>query len=200
MSEEKKKQVVYISGPITGIEDNNRFAFNEAANGIRDAGYEPINPIELDAFDKGEMVWSQYLRRDIPEVLRADLIAVLPGWERSKGASLEVYIARQIGIPIVDAEKLQPLKGETILEEADRIVNGDRRNSYGSPAKNFGRTASIWSGILDVAITPEQVALCMIGLKIAREVHKPSRDNLTDQIGYILCLENILKEKASHNV
>src|SRR5260221_3709463 len=127
---------MYLSGPISGIPGNNQSEFNRLALQNRAKGYIVINPIELDSFDTGEMAWSEYLRRDRPEVVRANLIGVLPGWEKSKGASLEVYVGKQIGIPIVNAETLEPLKEETILEEANRIVNGDRRNSYGSPTKN----------------------------------------------------------------
>ena len=57
---------------------------------------------------------------------------------------------------------------ETILEEAQRIVYGDRGENYGHPFEDFSRTAKIWSAILEIEITPEQVALCMVGLKIGR--------------------------------
>lgn len=73
---------------------------------------------------------------------------------------------------------------ETILEEANRLVNGPRQRDYGDPALDFGRTAKIWSAILGIEVTPQQVGLCMIGVKLSRQVNKPQRDNMVDAAGY----------------
>ena len=53
-------------------------------------------------------------------------------------------------------------KEESILEEAKRIVHGDRGENYGHPFEDFSRTAQIWSAILGIDVEPEQVALCMV--------------------------------------
>jgi hypothetical protein len=71
-----------------------------------------------------------------------------------------------------------------ILREAERLVHGDRQGDYGHPAEDFGRTAKIWSAILGVEIKAEQVGLCMIGVKLARETHRHKNDNLVDLAGY----------------
>lgn len=76
-----------------------------------------------------------------------------------------------------------------ILTEADKLVNGERAESYGSPRKSFDTVARLWQPILGVSITAEQVALCMIQLKIARELNKHKTDNLVDIAGYAQCLE-----------
>jgi hypothetical protein len=78
---------------------------------------------------------------------------------------------------------------ETILIEASRIVDGDREQTYGHPAKNFENTALIWSGILGIPVSVNQVALCMVGLKLARQAHEDKRDNLVDGAGYLRCIE-----------
>ena len=82
----------------------------------------------------------------------------------------------------------------TIAEEADKIINGDRRASYGPVNASFEQTAKIWSGILGTDITPQEVALCMIGLKLQRESFAHKRDNLVDLIGYTLLLEKLEDE------
>lgn len=80
---------------------------------------------------------------------------------------------------------------DNILEEADRLTAGDRNNDYGHPADDFAKTALIWSAILGIEVTPEQVGLCMVGVKLSRQTHKPTRDNLVDGCGYLRCVEMI---------
>lgn len=73
---------------------------------------------------------------------------------------------------------------ETVLDEAKRLVFGDRNDDYGDPREDFARTAMIWSAILGITVKPEQVGLCMIGVKLSRHVHQPKRDNMVDVAGY----------------
>jgi hypothetical protein len=87
------------------------------------------------------------------------------------------------------------MKKESILEEAKRIVHGERGENYGHPFEDFSRTAKIWSAIMDVEVTPEQVALCMIGVKISREVNRPKRDNIVDGAGYFETLDMVKRER-----
>lgn len=72
------------------------------------------------------------------------------------------------------------------LEKALELVNGDRQNDYGHPYINFKRIAKIWSVVLDTEVTVRQVALCMMGVKMARDVNKPTDDNFDDIAGYVL--------------
>ena len=77
-------------------------------------------------------------------------------------------------------------KEETVCEEADRLVNGDRQWSYDHPYDNCKRIGEIWGVNLenDEPVPPNKVALMMSGLKIAREIHRHDRDNLVDLAGY----------------
>ena len=84
---------------------------------------------------------------------------------------------------------------ESILEEAKRIVHGERGENYGHPFEDFSRTAKIWSAVLDIDVTPEQVALCMVGVKISREINRPKRDNIVDGAGYFETLEMVKQER-----
>ena len=80
----------------------------------------------------------------------------------------------------------------TILEEAGELVDGDREAAYGHPFDDFSRTGRIWGAILGVPdVPPEKVALCLVGVKLAREVHQHGRDNLTDAAGYLRCAEKV---------
>lgn len=77
-----------------------------------------------------------------------------------------------------------------ILEEARSTVE-ERGDNYDHPYHNHVRIAKIWSVILHTEVTPAQAALCMAGLKIAREAYKHSRDNMVDLAGYASCVQQI---------
>jgi hypothetical protein len=87
---------VYLAGPMTGIPEFNFPAFNRAAASLRASGYFVINPVEIDSDTTGK--WEDYLRKDIPQLLTCDQIALLPGWENSRGAKLEKHIADALGM------------------------------------------------------------------------------------------------------
>ena len=82
---------------------------------------------------------------------------------------------------------------ESMVDEARRIVLGDRNSSYGDPRSDYEKTAKIWSGLLahklKADISAEEAILMMVGLKLSREVHRQKRDNIVDAHGYLLCYE-----------
>ena len=84
---------------------------------------------------------------------------------------------------------------ETILQEAQRLVHGDRQADYGHPLDDFTRTAAMWSAILGYRVTAEQVGLCMCAVKISRECNRPKRDNLTDLAGYAATVQMVKEER-----
>lgn len=92
---------VYVSGPMTGMPELNFPAFHKAAATLRAVGYRVVNPADLDEQDTQELTWSDYLRRDIRALMDCTHIALLPGWETSKGAKLEKHIADSLGMPTI---------------------------------------------------------------------------------------------------
>jgi hypothetical protein len=78
-------------------------------------------------------------------------------------------------------------KRTQILEEASRLINGDRQSDYGPPSENFNRVALGWELILGAEVSAEQVALCMAWLKIARLAGggNSSDDSYIDGAGYL---------------
>lgn len=79
----------------------------------------------------------------------------------------------------------------SILQEAEQLINGQRRDDYGDVNKSFEQIAQLWSPILGKSISPRQVGLCMIQLKISRYLHGQTRDSLVDIAGYAGCLEKL---------
>lgn len=112
---------VYTAGPMTGIPQFNYPAFIALAEQLRSAGYDVVSPAELDdpddrdaalASPDGIMLhytgttgktWGDFLARDV-KLLSDDgieAVVVLPGWERSRGARLETFVANAMnGLPV----------------------------------------------------------------------------------------------------
>jgi hypothetical protein len=100
-------RTAYISGPITGYENHNARRFNLTAGHARNKGYSVVNPIELDKKIKPDDAWrwEDYLKRDLGEMcMHCNCIVLLPNWEKSRGAVLEVFVAwiLQLDIILVD--------------------------------------------------------------------------------------------------
>jgi hypothetical protein len=94
---------------MTGYQDFNFPAFDEAAEQLRAAGYDVINPADVDrslgidpqvaSLMPTEEAFNAAMRRDIPLVLSADGVALLMGWRQSRGAVIEHDVCRAIGNP-----------------------------------------------------------------------------------------------------
>lgn len=93
---------IYVSGPMSGKLQHNFPAFNQATEHLRNLGHTVINPAEINT--EPGTPWSDCMRNDIREMMVCDTVAVLPGWQESKGASLEVYIGKALGMNILPIE------------------------------------------------------------------------------------------------
>ena len=105
-----KYKKVYLSGPITGMSNKNIEEFEKYEEKFRNLNFEVVNPHKLHTKEEEEKyTWSQFMKVDIKAMMDCDFVAVLKGWEKSKGANLEVYIARNIEMPIIDAVNLKEI-------------------------------------------------------------------------------------------
>ncbi|MEK9721360.1 MAG: DUF6378 domain-containing protein [Quisquiliibacterium sp.] len=78
-----------------------------------------------------------------------------------------------------------------ILTQAAAVLEG-RAETYGPADTALRAIAARWSLTLGQQITPAQVALCMIDLKMVRLAHDPShRDSLVDVIGYAALMTEV---------
>jgi len=79
----------------------------------------------------------------------------------------------------------------SILGHTAKVLE-ERRDDYGDPAEQFRAIADRWSITLGTPITPAQVALCMIDLKLSRLAYDPGHvDSLVDVIGYAALLREV---------
>jgi hypothetical protein len=90
---------VYISGPITGMPDQNRPAFDAAELAIASRGHVPVNPLRVAAHLPPESDWYEYMRTDVRALLGCDAILLLEGWRDSRGARIEEFLSALLDIP-----------------------------------------------------------------------------------------------------
>ena len=104
---EKDKEQIYISGPMSNIENYNFEEFMKAEDKF-EGKYIVINPAKISkalckSFGKSlnEIPKETYMKEDIRLLLNCDIIYMLEDWEKSEGAILEHEIAKQIGLKII---------------------------------------------------------------------------------------------------
>lgn len=119
---------------MTGIPQFNFPAFDEASKWLRDHGYNVISPAELDDEEIREAAlaspdgcegsaspnnetWGDFLARDVKLVAdQVDIIVVLPGWEKSRGARLETFCGYALcGKPVFRYPSLEPVTGTELV-------------------------------------------------------------------------------------
>jgi hypothetical protein len=85
------------------------------------------------------------------------------------------------------------VSGEAMLLEAAKVVE-QRRQAYGEAGTLMAEVAARWSITLDQPVTPAQVVLCLIDLKLARLGHDPAHaDSILDVAGYAAVLQEVTR-------
>lgn len=84
-------------------------------------------------------------------------------------------------------------ESETILEEAQRLIYGDRHDSYGPAGESFARTGRIMGILLHLErdLTASEVAMFFIVHKLNRESYHAKHDNRVDICGYTALMDDI---------
>ena len=120
------KRRIYISGPMTGIEPREyRRRFREAEAILRRHGYGTINPCRvwpcrfpwlyrlMNALLGKRLTYAVILAYDLILLMtRADGIAMLPGWQASRGAQIENYVSMHFWMQGIS---------KAVTEEIDKI-------------------------------------------------------------------------------
>jgi len=107
----KNINTVYLAGPMRGFKEFNFPAFIEGAKKLRCLGYEVSSPAEVDlemgfdpkkTLEEQNFILADTFRRDVEMILLCDSLALLPGHEKSKLATLERELAEAIGLDVFE--------------------------------------------------------------------------------------------------
>jgi len=118
---EHRANRIYVAGPMTGLPDLNFPAFNAAAAELRAEGWHVENPAEHGIVDGAQ--WSDYMHTDLQQLSTCCAIYLLPGWSKSRGATLEAHVAQALGMAVYYAPNAetqaveargQALRGEPV--------------------------------------------------------------------------------------
>jgi len=110
----KRPQIVYLSGPMTGLPDYNRPAFFAAEKRLRSLGHQVSNPARQTVMPLLSR-WD-YLGVDFMTIEglnntygpAACAMAHLPGWDKSLGSLMETAQATFYEWRIFDVDELLP--------------------------------------------------------------------------------------------
>lgn len=92
-------KTVYIAGKISGIEEQAFQLFENAEQLLIKRGFKVVNPMKLS--HNHDRTWESYMKECINEMMKCDVIYPLPNWHESKGAKIEMDLARKLNIKIV---------------------------------------------------------------------------------------------------
>lgn len=89
---------VYISGKISGIENEAPELFAKAETELQAKGFEAVNPMTLN--HQHDKSWHSYMKEDVKALCECDMIYMLNNWTDSKGAIIEHTIAMYLGLKV----------------------------------------------------------------------------------------------------
>jgi hypothetical protein len=84
---------------------------------------------------------------------------------------------------------------QSVLAEAEGLINGDRAKSYGHPYFDYKRTVGAFNALTGHQLSVRDGITFMICVKLSREQNLPKRDNLVDACGYLGCLEKVIDKE-----
>ena len=90
---------IYISGKITGLK-NYAELFESAEQILTEQGFEVINPVKIKAHERHDQSWESFMRVDLFALLNCDSVFMLKNWRDSKGAKLELHIAKKMNMNV----------------------------------------------------------------------------------------------------
>lgn len=98
---------IYISGPISEMPDGNRAEFARVEAKLKSFGFDVVNPHNLfEAVETNGFKWRDFMNECLKALTGCDEVVTLAGWDMSRGAKLEVHIARALDMEVIPETRL----------------------------------------------------------------------------------------------
>lgn len=95
-----EKKRYYIAGKIGKLpEEEWRRNFLYARNAVAAIGHEPVCPTQSP--HEHERTWASYMKEDLAALLTCHGVYAQRNWKDSPGATIEVNLAKAIGMDII---------------------------------------------------------------------------------------------------
>jgi hypothetical protein len=101
----KTTDIVYISGPMTGLPGFNHQAFYDAEQLLLEDFVCIVHNPAKSFSGRTDLERKTYMRHDIHLLLESTVVVLLPGWQRSQGSLLEILVAQELGLKILENGK-----------------------------------------------------------------------------------------------
>ena len=116
----ERGKIVYLSGRISG-NDNYKKDFEKAYDFLNELGYVVLNPSNLDVVGNG-LAYEKYLQICYRLVDVADIIFMVSGWQKSKGANAELSYAKSLGKKVMYQDYYAPFRK---VGESEEVGNSN---------------------------------------------------------------------------
>ena len=102
-------KIVYLSGRITGNE-NYKQDFSVAEDYLHRLGYIVVSPARLDELSSDKLSYKQYMKVCYSLIDICDIIFMVSGWQKSKGANAELSYAKSLGKKVMYQDYYAPFR------------------------------------------------------------------------------------------
>jgi ribosomal protein L11 methylase PrmA len=108
------QQTVYLSGDTTAIHLKNDAAsekleaFKAAEEQLKRKNYKVVNP-NLSVSDRTKIDWTLRMQNKIKAMMYCDVLVVLPDWDKCKEAQIEVELALNLRMTVLELTTMKPL-------------------------------------------------------------------------------------------
>jgi len=125
-----KKPLCYVAGGMRGYPQFNFPAFDQARDLGISLGFDIISPADIDREDPAQFSEEEFnggnlkrnqkkinrlvkkcAKRDTQAIFKCTHIAMLPNWQKSTGAKAEFFLAKWLGLTVLDALTFKPFTG-----------------------------------------------------------------------------------------